>query len=270
VSRRGALLSCAVVLLCGASLALGRSAYLGAKAVVAGVLVDRALAANLADGETHPPWSWADTAPIAEVEVGEGGVRRAILSGASGSSLAFGLGHLDGTALPGERGTCAVLGHRDTWARFLRDVRLGTTVRVRTHRGITEYRVTSIRVVPATDGGVLGEVAGRRLALITCYPFSGLLRSPWRYVVTCDAIHRGAEIGARRAKQPGRSARRLHEPRGPDPGIRMPGGECAAYSRQGRGLTSPVGRSRATTAGRGGDPGRAGARTLAASSIPTW
>jgi len=82
VSRRRALLSCAVVLLSGASIALGRSAYLGAKAVVAGVLVDRALAANLADGATHRPWSWADTAPIAEVEVGESGVRRAILSGA--------------------------------------------------------------------------------------------------------------------------------------------------------------------------------------------
>ena len=50
MNRRRALLSLAVVLLSGATLALGRSAYLGAKAMAAGVLIDRALAANLSDG----------------------------------------------------------------------------------------------------------------------------------------------------------------------------------------------------------------------------
>jgi LPXTG-site transpeptidase (sortase) family protein len=62
---------------------------------------------------------------------------------------------------------------------------------VRTHRGITEYRVTSTRVAHETDPEVLRETGGTRLTLITCYPFSGLLRSPWRWVVTCDAVEGG-------------------------------------------------------------------------------
>lgn len=190
------LLAGAAVLLSAGSIALGRSAYLGAKAVAAGVLVDRALAANLADGGIHRPWSWADTAPIAEIEVVTTGVRRAVLSGATGSSLAFGLGHLEGTPLPGERGNCAVAGHRDSWAAFLRGMTPGDTVRVRTHRGVTEYRVTSIRVTAESDPEVLRETDGTRLTLITCYPFSGILKSPWRYVVVCDALPAGSKMRA--------------------------------------------------------------------------
>ena len=99
----------------------------------------------------------------AQVDRGNVVRERAILSSASGGSLAFGLGHLDGTALPNEPGTCAVLGHRDTWASFLRDVKPGETVRVRTHRGVTEYRVTAIRVVHASERGVLDEVDARAM-----------------------------------------------------------------------------------------------------------
>jgi sortase A len=115
------------------------------------------------------------------------GVQRTVLSGAAGSSLAFGLGHVSGTALPGEPGNCGIAGHRDSWASFLRDLRIGDDVRLETRAGSKEYRVAGIDVVPKERAAVLDPTAGRRLTLVTCWPFTGLLHSPWRYVVTCEA-----------------------------------------------------------------------------------
>ncbi len=80
---------------------LGGQIYLRAKAALAAVLIDRAWEAHLADGREHRPWPWADLRPVARLEVPRLGVRRAILSGASGQSLAFGLAHVSGPGLPG-------------------------------------------------------------------------------------------------------------------------------------------------------------------------
>ena len=54
---------------------------------------------HLADGEAHPPWRWADTSPIARLEVPRLGVRRVVLAGATGAVLAFGPGHIHGVVV---------------------------------------------------------------------------------------------------------------------------------------------------------------------------
>lgn len=177
------------VLLCGGSGLLGREAYLEAKGMLAERLIVHALERHLEDGEAHRPWSWADFHPIAWLEVPHLRVRRHVLSGASGTSLAFGPGHVDGTAPPNGPGTCVLAGHRDTWLRFARDLRPGDEVTLRTTEGSRRYVARSGRVVPEDDLSVL-ELASpgspRRLVLVTCWPFEGLLRSPWRYVVECE------------------------------------------------------------------------------------
>ena len=51
------------------------------------------------------------------------------------------------------------------------------------------FRVVETRIVRADASGLDpadSGPTGARLALVTCYPFNGVLRSPWRYVVLAD------------------------------------------------------------------------------------
>ena len=51
------------------------------------------------------------------------------------------------------------------------------------------YRVSAARIVRADASGLDPAdpgPGGARLALVTCYPFTGVLHSPWRYVVIAD------------------------------------------------------------------------------------
>ena len=150
---------------------LAEQAYLTAKARVAEVLIRRAFEAHLLDGAAHRPWGWADMHPVAQLEVPRLGVVRTVLAGASGSSLAFGPGHIDGTAAPNAAGNCALAGHRDGSFAFLRDL-----------------LVSDMR-----DVDLLRPTEDSRVTLITCYPFHGLRRSDLRYVVVLQrsAVDRG-------------------------------------------------------------------------------
>jgi len=170
------------------TLLLGGRLYLGAKARLAGFLIDRAYAAHLRDAAAHRPWPWSDLRPIARLEIPRLGIARTILSGAAGESLAFGLGHVDGTAPPGGAGNCAIGGHRDTWAAFMEDLRVGDEMSTQTREGHRAYRVASIEVVSESDLRSLEPVEHSRLTLITCYPFRGLTRSAQRLIVVGEAI----------------------------------------------------------------------------------
>jgi sortase A len=191
----------AACVLCG-GLLVGRHLYLDLKAAAAGVLIERAWDGRLDDGRAHRPWPWADFTPIARIEVRRLGIDRPILSDSVGRTLAFGLGHIPGTAQPGAAGSCAVAGHRDTWAAFLEDLVAGDEVILRTPRGPRRYRVRATAildqrttrltvdddVVRAGEGGRRDEDVPRgddRLLLVTCWPFEALRRGPLRYVVTC-------------------------------------------------------------------------------------
>jgi sortase A len=199
VTVRRLLVASAAVAGAAGLLLLGDQACRRAKGALAARLVERACAAHLADGRPHRPWSWADHHPVARIDVPRLGVRRVVLSGASGSSLAFALGHVDGTALPGSPGNCVVTGHRDTWAAFLERVRVGDEIRVETRLGVRAYRVRSLEVVSEDEVEILEPVGETRLTLFTCYPFSGLVRSPWRLVVTCEPAASIEEAASPRA-----------------------------------------------------------------------
>ena len=166
---------------------LGHDLYLGAKAVVARVLIRQAFARHLADGDLHPPWSWADMAPVARLEFPDSDIRRYVLTGATGESLAFDVGHIHGTAYPNRTGNCVLTGHRDGRFAFLKALKPGDPVVVRSFGCTRRYRVDSTSVVSAGDTAVL-ENDGDRLTLVTCWPFDGRTRSHLRYVVSCRPV----------------------------------------------------------------------------------
>lgn len=170
------------------TLLLGGRLYIEAKGRLAALLIDRAYAAHLRDGATHRPWPWSDLRPIARLDVPRLGIARTILSGAAGESLAFGLGHVDGTAPPGGTGNCAIGGHRDTWAAFMENLRVGDEMTTQTRESHQAYRVASIEVVDERDLSPIEPAEDPRLTLITCYPFSGLTRSARRLIIVGEAI----------------------------------------------------------------------------------
>ena len=200
---RSLLLAGAILLLGAGGALLGRRAYLEAKAVLARHLIERALAAHLRDGRPHRPWSWADTYPIAVLTLDRLGIRRSVLAGASGTSLAFGVGHIDGTAQPNAPGNCVLAGHRDRAFAFLEEVRPGDVLRLRAAGSVRDYIVEGAAVVARTDSRTIQPTGDDRLTLVTCYPFGGLLRSPWRYVVTAAAARPGERKAITISSSPG-------------------------------------------------------------------
>ena len=73
----------------------GQGAYIHAKALLAQVLLERAFAETIATGRAVKPWSWADTWPVARIEVKRLNASTIVLAGSSGQALAFGPGHVE-------------------------------------------------------------------------------------------------------------------------------------------------------------------------------
>lgn len=186
----------AVLALGAGATGLGSAALIRAKAVLAPILIERAWAATLA-GETRVrPWPWADTWPVARLEVPELGLTRFVLAGASGRTLAFGPAALGGAAAPGTAGHAVLTGHRDTHFAFLKDLAPGMTLRIQRPDGAwRRYRVAGQRVIDSRNAVLVPDPGRPALSLVTCWPFDAIAPGgPLRYVVFADGE---TEIGGR-------------------------------------------------------------------------
>jgi len=190
IGRPNSLRTFALVLVGLAAVSIGGALYIPAKAALAQVLLDRAWARARAGDANTKPWPWADITPIAEIEVPRLNRRTIVLEGASGAAMAFAPGHMPNTVPIGARGTAVVAAHRDTQFAFLGELKEGDLIAAITTDGRrTLFRVAEARIVRADASGLDPEdtgVTGSRLALVTCYPFNGILHSPLRYVVLAD------------------------------------------------------------------------------------
>ena len=143
---------------------LGQGAWIHAKALLAQVLLERAFAETIATGRDVKPWSWADTWPVARIEVKAHRRSAIVLAGSSGQALAFGPGHVELTADAGERGTAVYSAHRDTHFRFLKDVTTGDEIAVTRRDGKTfRYRVNATSVVSFDQSGIDPLADGHKL-----------------------------------------------------------------------------------------------------------
>ena len=121
---------------------------------------------------------------VGEIEIPNLALKVVIVEGDSPALLHRAVGHLPGTAMPGEWGNVALAGHRDTFFRPLRHVRAGDLITLRSLRGERfQYRVELTSVVSPTDIEVLKPANGRELTLITCFPFDYIGAAPNRFIV---------------------------------------------------------------------------------------
>jgi sortase A len=188
-ARQPSLRGAAAGLLFTAGLLLaGQGLYIHAKALLAQVLLERAFAETLATGRIVRPWSWADTWPVARIEVPRLARQTIALAGASGQALAFGPGHVEHTAVAGDSGTAVYAAHRDTHFDFLGRVRAGDEIVVtRVDGERVRFHVTRTEVVDWRRPGIDVDRPGRHLVLATCWPLDARTEGPLRYLVHAEA-----------------------------------------------------------------------------------
>lgn len=111
-----------------------------------------------------------------------------VLHGSDARTLQRGPGHLEYTADPGAAGNVVIAGHRDSFFRPLRNIRLGDDIFLDTTEGQLHYQVTSLEVVSPRDVSVLAPTRDEVLTLITCYPFWVFGPAPDRFVVRAARV----------------------------------------------------------------------------------
>jgi sortase A len=120
---------------------------------------------------------------LGRIEIPRLKVQVAILEGTSTQTLRLGVGHIVGTALPGEPGNIGIAGHRDTYFRALKDIRPDDEIQIQTAAGVARYAVDWIQITAPGDSDILIHKTGSALTLVTCYPFYFVGSAPERYVV---------------------------------------------------------------------------------------
>ena len=158
--------------------------WIPVKAELAQHLLERAWLRTLAGEPDAKPWPWADTRAIAILEVPRLGLREIVLEGSSGRNLAFGptLVNTGGFDDSSDR---VLSGHRDTHFNFLKDLKNGDLLRLRTSNEIRDYRVSWQETVDSRKQQLVIDDRVDRLTLLTCYPFNATTTGgPLRWVVT--------------------------------------------------------------------------------------
>jgi sortase A len=192
---QGALFACAVFLL----------GYGGFAVVDAWVFqrressdLDRLLRVQSAPGEGTPEAKSSSTpkrvlAPVTDGLIGRIEIPRLLLSamvceGIEGATLRRAIGHVPGTALPGQPGNVGLAGHRDTFFRSLRDLRIKDEIQFSTLQGNFKYEVESLMVVEPENVEALAPSPENVLTLVTCYPFSYVGTAPKRFVARARQV----------------------------------------------------------------------------------
>jgi len=120
---------------------------------------------------------------VGRIEIPRIGISAAVLQGTTSRTLRMGVGHIKGTALPGESGNIGVAGHRDTYFRALKDIRKDDEIQLQTATGIARYEVDWIQITSPSNIGVLAPTTESSLTLVTCYPFYYIGAAPKRFIV---------------------------------------------------------------------------------------
>ena len=146
-----ALLACAVLLLgyCGFALADAWNFQRRESRDLDRLIRDRSSArvsGPQMDSSTFPKVAPAAAAEglIGRIEIPRLLLSAIVVEGVDRTTLRRAVGHIPGTALPGQAGNVGVPGHRDTFFRALKDLRIKDEIQFSTLRGDFKYEVESL------------------------------------------------------------------------------------------------------------------------------
>ena len=136
-----------------------------------------------ASGASRRPPSSAEGSLVGRIDIPRLDLSAVVFEGTSDDTLARGVGHLRGSAEPGERGNLVLAGHRDTFFRHIYELNKGDQIQVRRNGRTYTYEVTGRKVVMPEDISVIKPTNNPQLTLITCYPTYYIGPAPKRLVV---------------------------------------------------------------------------------------
>ena len=131
--------------------------------------------------------AWADGL-IGRLDIPRLALSAVVIEGVGASALRRAVGHIPGTALPGQPGNVGISGHRDTFFRPLRNIRRDDAVTLTTVLGEFRYRVVSTSIVRPGNIAVLNSTENQILTLVTCYPFYFVGPAPSRFIVRAERV----------------------------------------------------------------------------------
>jgi len=99
------------------------------------------------------------------------GISVLVREGIDSRTLRRAIGHVPGTALPGEAGNAVLAGHRDTFLRDLRQVERGDEIRFVTATAVHRYTVREMEIVGPEAIEEMAATEKPSLTLVTCFPF---------------------------------------------------------------------------------------------------
>ena len=123
------------------------------------------------------------SAPLAVLRIARLGIEVPVLAGTDDRTLDRGLGHIEGTSLPGHDGNIGIAGHRDTHFRALKDIAEGDLIEIATRQSTDVYRVERTWIVDPDDVSVIAATSSGAVTLVTCYPFNYVGSAPQRFIV---------------------------------------------------------------------------------------
>jgi sortase A len=106
-----------------------------------------------------------------------------VAEGTRSQVLRVAVGHVPGTALPGQTGNVALAAHRDSFFRRLGELKSGDLIRITVPGRQYVYSVRFTDVVGPNETWVLEPSTDQLLTLITCYPFYYTGPAPKRFIV---------------------------------------------------------------------------------------
>lgn len=130
------------------------------------------------------------------------GLDAVVVSDTSVEALRKGPGHYPGTAMPGEKGNCAIAGHRSTYGHPFKEIgslQPGDLIVLETPEEVFPYYVTRTTTIGPDDGTVLLPTDQPTLTLTTCHPY---LRAYERMVVQARLGKQGQVVSRLKALGP--------------------------------------------------------------------
>jgi sortase A len=130
-----------------------------------------------------------DPTALGRIEIPRLGVMAIVKEGADEGTLSRAVGLVRGSARPGEVGNMVLAGHRDTFFRPLRNIKVNDRIRMVVPPNTYEYEVQSLRVVAPEETSVLDSKGVEELTLVTCFPFRFIGPAPDRFIVSATRVN---------------------------------------------------------------------------------
>ena len=126
--------------------------------------------------------------PIGKIKIKNVNLESIITSGNIDKALQVSIAHIPNTSMPGKLDNICLAGHRDTFFKNLKNVKIDDIIEIEHLIGIDQYQINNIKIIKPDEVNYLRQCNEPLLTLITCYPFEYLGNAPLRYMVQAKKI----------------------------------------------------------------------------------